>query len=544
MNKRQIWILTCVVSGLLLVICGLLVPAHLRAVDIGIVQKAGRGTPSLIQQGMTFVSRQNLGVAQLFLQAAEAEKMAGQEQLNSALTNAALQNPAWFAWGNDSSLEQLFETDSALSPAFTSVIIKQSNRRAALEMLRASPNPAVRMLLHCRELTNTVLFPPSPSASGQAFDAVVAIGGLLLAEGRLATGLGDHLALQAAAANRGESSQPLEQALMDFMLLGQRFNWDQLVAFVGRIEDAGTLHTLAEQVKSGGGQLPVLFSAVVLSGKPVAVATYIADFNLTALTDLGTGLRFGTGGLNELLRRNQLIYRTGYRYTVALSWSWRWPWLAFTLKWLAYLSSGFLLAAALYQARPPASSLERPLQVRGFHVVRESLFALGFLLVVLLLSEPSLAQDTRKEQYVFRLHVPMTGQVVPAVFPRVHPNIMNNMVLLTLLLFFVLQGLIYISCLVKLAEVRRQNVPPRMKLKLLENEDHLFDAGLYLGFVGTIMSLIFVSLGIVKFSLMAAYSSTSFGIVFVCVFKIFNLRPERRRLLLEAETMEITKSRR
>jgi hypothetical protein len=44
-----------------------------------------------------------------------------------------------------------------------------------------------------------------------------------------------------------------------------------------------------------------------------------------------------------------------------------------------------------------------------------------------------------------------------------------------------------------------------------------------------------VSLGVVQFSLMAAYSSTSFGIVFVSVFKIFNLRPLRRKLLLEAE---------
>ena len=36
---------------------------------------------------------------------------------------------------------------------------------------------------------------------------------------------------------------------------------------------------------------------------------------------------------------------------------------------------------------------------------------------------------------------------------------------------------------------------------------------------------------------MAAYSSTSFGIVFVSIFKIFNLRPLRRRLLLEAEAV-------
>jgi hypothetical protein len=90
-------------------------------------------------------------------------------------------------------------------------------------------------------------------------------------------------------------------------------------------------------------------------------------------------------------------------------------------------------------------------------------------------------------------------------------------------------------CLVKLAEIRRQRVPTRIKLKLLENEDHLFDAGLYLGFVGTIISLILVSLTLIQFSLMAAYSSTCFGIVFVVIFKIFHLRPTRRKLLLEAE---------
>ena len=108
---------------------------------------------------------------------------------------------------------------------------------------------------------------------------------------------------------------------------------------------------------------------------------------------------------------------------------------------------------------------------------------------------------------------------------------------MTLLLFFVLQALLYTACLVKLAEIRRQHVPPRIKLRLLENEDHLFDAGLYLGFVGTIISLILVSLGVIQSSLMAAYSSTSFGIIFVSVFKIFHLRPARRKLLLEGESV-------
>jgi len=200
-----------------------------------------------------------------------------------------------------------------------------------------------------------------------------------------------------------------------------------------------------------------------------------------------------------------------------------------------YLLAGFLLAAALHCARPAASALERPLQVRGFHVARESLFALGFLLVVLLLSEPFLAQESQRVEFPIRLRLPTVGSVVRAGTGGSNRSIMNQLSLLTLLLFFVLQGLIYLACLVKLAEIRRQKLPSRIKLKLLENEDHLFDAGLYLGFAGTIISLILVSLGVIQPSLMAAYSSTSFGIIFVSVFKIFHLRPARRTLLLETE---------
>jgi hypothetical protein len=167
------------------------------------------------------------------------------------------------------------------------------------------------------------------------------------------------------------------------------------------------------------------------------------------------------------------------------------------------------------------------------------LFALGFLLVVLLLSEPFLAQDSQRVEFPFRLRVPTMGSVVSAGTTGAARSIMNQLSLLTLLLFFVLQGLIYTACLFKLAEIRRQNLTSRLKLKLLENEDHLFDAGLYLGFAGTIISLIPVSLGVIQPSLMAAYSSTSFGIIFVSAFKIFNLRPLRRKLLLEAEAASV-----
>jgi hypothetical protein len=211
------------------------------------------------------------------------------------------------------------------------------------------------------------------------------------------------------------------------------------------------------------------------------------------------------------------------------------PWFALGVKWFLYLGSGFLLALAMHFGRPAVSALEQPLQVRGVHIAREVLFAVGFLLAVLVLSEPFLAQEGQNVEVPFRVRLPLGGRAMPAAVNNLNSTFMSQVNLMTLVLFFALQALVYTACLFKLAEIRRQRVTARMKIKLLENEDHLFDAGLYLGFVGTIVSFILVTMGIVKFSIMAAYSSTSFGIIFVSIFKIFNLRPLRRQYLLEAD---------
>jgi hypothetical protein len=414
-----------------------------------------------------------------------------------------------------------------------------------LGLLSASHRASVQELLQLRLSTNTVVFPPSPSASGQALDAALSICGLLLEGSHLSSSLSNAVFTMSVSANRGNSSQPLEDLLMNLVSLGQRFNWGQLVAFVSHIDDPETLRLQTNLVRNAGRQLPVLFSAVQLSSQPALVAAYAMNFSQTGLEDLGTSLSFGAGGVNELVRRNQRMDHSAYNldgflplsplFSAAIDFAWKDPSAALVGKLAFYLLAGFLLAAALHFARPKVSVLEQPLQVRGFHIAREVLFGLGFMLVVVLLSEPFLTQESQKVEFPFHLRLPTVGNAVAAGPSAIKPVFMNQLNLLTLLLFFVLQGLLYIGCLVKLAEIRRQKVPSRVKLRLLENEDHLFDAGLYLGFVGTIISLILVSLGVVKFSLMAAYSSTSFGIIFVSIFKICHLRPTRRKLVLESE---------
>ena len=550
-KMRWLCFLFCAVLGLALLACGLLVPVHLRAVDAGILASAGRNGPALLEEGKTLAGEQKLGTAQMLMQAAHLEAFPGWDRLDQLITSQTRQNPAALTWGDDVRVKNLFP---GIAPAskngtepFTDFIVRQQNRDAALAVLSHSSSPAVLELMRSRSLTRTVLLPPSSSASGQAFDAAVSVCGLLVDNGHLTADLNRRISTLAERANQGGDTRPLEEVLMDFLSLGERFNWDQLVAFVSRIPDPVTLHQLAGEARTAGTRLPVLFAAVELSGRPAAVAGYLAKFNQTGLKDLGASLAYGAAGVSELAQRGQRFYRPDWERRVtafesvdnffsrAADYGFQQPQLALAAKWLAYLLAGFFLAAAMHFARPAVSVLERPLQVRGFHLFREFLFSLGFLFVVLLLSEPFLAQESQKGGFSFRLSLPTTGGVVPAGIAGIQQTIMNPIILLTLLLFFVLQALLYISCLVKLAEIRRQQVPPRMKLRLLENEDHLFDAGLYLGFVGTIVSLILASLHFVQFSLMAAYSSTSFGIVFVVIFKIFHLRPARRKLLLEAE---------
>jgi hypothetical protein len=549
--KRWVSFTLCAVLGLLLLLCGWLIPAHLRAVEAPVLEQAGRNSTSLVGRGVNLVHTGQLGAGEILLLAALRARLPDTNDLSSALDTEGKKVPALKLWGATvPTLKPYFaKAPKATDTNFTDFVVREENRKKALEVLGASKKPGVQALLQSRALTNTTAFAPSKAPGGEAFDAAVVITGVLVDLEKISAGLSKDIESTAAHANQSGNSEGLEQILLDVLSLGQRFNWGQLTTFVDKIDDAATLHSQAELARNVGEQLPELFAAVELSGDPKSVAEYLKTFPETGLKDVTTALPYRAGGLRALLRSNHRIYTSELRQSAARTepfaslvavtadYSWRMPVFALIFKWLLYFVGAFLLAMALHVGRPPASTLEAPLQVRGFHVAREILFALGFLLVVVMVSEPFLVQPSPAAAMPFRLRIPTSGSVVQPGSTEHKTSFMDYKAkVIPMLLFFVLQGLLYISSIVKLAEIRRQRVPSRMKLRLLENEDHLFDAGLYLGFLGTIVAFIISSLGAqYHFDLMVAYSSTSFGILFVSVFKIFHLRPVRRMLLLEAE---------
>jgi len=157
-------------------------------VDGVVLQTAGRNTPFLIDGGLSLVQNHRLGAAQLFLAAARDARLAGSEKLSEAISGLADKEPALKISGSAESgrlgalltFGQVTPESNAgkLTPgatALTEFIVRSDNRTKALELLEASPNPLVQALMHFRSVTNTVLFPPASSASGQALDAAVSI---------------------------------------------------------------------------------------------------------------------------------------------------------------------------------------------------------------------------------------------------------------------------------------------------------------------------------------------------------------------------------
>ena len=167
-----------------------------------------------------------------------------------------------------------------------------------------------------------------------------------------------------------------------------------------------------------------------------------------------------------------------------------------------------------------------------------SVMTLATITLIMSLYEPFLFQESKTLEFPLHWKFPMVNGAITTTLTNELKTMIDKLTIVALVFFLVVQGIIYVIGLLKLAEIRRQTVPNKVKLDLLENEENLFDAGLYCGLGGTVLSLVLLGMGVIKPSLMAAYASTLFGIIFVALLKICHLRPLRRKLIIEAESHE------
>ncbi len=540
---RRLWLIGCLLGGVLLLGCALLVPAHFRAVDAAAVEGAGRARAgaTLAGEGLTFLSVEKVGPAKMLWRVAQAENAPKADVLARGVATFSQENPTLVALGGATPL--LEKTDlapSAKEPQpIVEILARRTAREKTLALLQTSRRPGVQQILKNRQLANTVHFPAATSSSGQAFDAAILTAGLLYQGDYFTPNFRDAFEGLAMLANRGQSSDSLELVYLDLLSLGKRLDWVSLTELIKHVNDLNTLRELAEAMRANEGASPSIYSAAVLSGNASGVAKYLTKFSETGLNDLNFALRHGRGAVELLVQNQQRIYYGGVRGKI-VGYN---PFGAFfyalvpaavashfgalLIKYALLLLAAFCIARAIGSFAPLGDRL-------GMRLAGDSVFTLALAFVIAVAIEPFLGLPSQAHPFPLRIQIPNLAAAAGIQLPPLNANLMKTMPLISLITFFSVQVLIYVWCLSRLARIRRDAVPPSMKLRLLENEDLLFDAGLYVGFVGSVLTLILMSMGIGQISMMA-YASTAFGIIFVSVLKIFHVRPLRRQLILESE---------
>ena len=266
--NRWVRFILCTVLGLLLLLCGWLLPAHLRAIEEPLLAQAGRNSTSLTGRAVSLAHIGQYSSAEMLLRAAERNNISDTNELVSALDTESKKTPIVKLWGAQPAAARNYfpRNPKATETNFTDFVVREENRAKALDMLGKSKQPAVIVLMQSRDLTNLATFAPSKSPGGEAFDAAVAITGLLVDQNHVTSGLSMDVETAAKQANLDGQPAALEQILLDVLSLGQRFDWGELTTFVGKIDGATTLHQQAELARNADAQLPDLFAAVELSG--------------------------------------------------------------------------------------------------------------------------------------------------------------------------------------------------------------------------------------------------------------------------------------
>ncbi|HMD62321.1 MAG TPA: hypothetical protein VKG78_12865 [Opitutaceae bacterium] len=529
-----------VFAGAVIAVVAWLLPVSLKSISKGLLGSAGEGTPSVAAFGRELVDSEKVGPAMFLLDVSKAVKDPQTPALQRAVDAFSSRQPALVAWGGwDPSLDPLFNLRqrSPFGPStpVLTFLIPEKARDVVRAYLANSGSLGVQAILKTRDVAVTGRFVPANRPGGQPLDALILLAGLLYQGEHLSPTLQREVrALAEAAAARGELGE-LEGFYMDLLSLGRRLDWTQLGELLRRTENVRTVGEYAHLSRVAPDQLPFIYSAALLSNSADRVAYYLIRYGIAGSEDLRLALADGQGAVDLLLQRAVPVNRSpGPAMGAASALVLVHPRLMLALKYAGYILGLFLLLRGLdiWVVSPAGGPSAGPQQ----HV-RAGMLAVVMSALFIVATEPFLLKAAPPSEYRLRLALPMLANTAtpPPSAPTSTPVIMETSTLVSIGVFAALQVGMYMACLRKIQEIERQDCPPLLKLRLMENEENLFDSGLYVGMMGTAAALVLQVLGVIEPNLLAAYSSNLFGIICVALVKIRHVRGYRRRLIMEGQ---------
>lgn len=492
----------------------------------------------LVEGAIRTAQQQRVGLSTRLNEAATALGLPGTNDVATALASIPNRAPESIALGGPDPavaalLPPLAELTATNQVSAFDVFLPAASRAKLRARLGESRSPGVQVLLKTLDLP-TQQFVPANQPGGQPFEAVVLLTATLYERERFSPTMARTLRELAEQApdNRG-AQQRLEELYLNLLSLSRRLDWSSLAELARIVPDISTFEQFAAAVRANPSDLPLLYSSALLSGDAAGVTRQLNEFGDVGRRGLSQGLRDGAGAVRLLgsegrpllpgLACPDVLAQAVQRAPAA------WAFGRSALFLVAAILGGLSLRAFSRIGLPESASAHSE-GTGSLYLV--AAFLGGFFMIA---SEPLPSRRSKTPPPKFYLDsAALTKSTAVANSSHPQKNIMEPTTLVTLLIFGVIQLVVYVICIRKISEITRLPDPPSVRLKLLENEENLFDAGLYVGIAGTAAALVMQVLQLVEANLLAAYSSNLMGIISVAVIKIGHVRQARRRLILES----------
>lgn len=525
-------------AGVLLLVGAWMVPVNIGSITPSVLKQAGRETPSVAVFGKQILDSEKLGPAQLVLAAARLVDDPKAPMLDRSIRDVITRRPEWAAWGGwDPFLAPLFNlkenTGRTESTSVLTFFIATKARQGLLTYLSNSRSLGVQAVLQTREIDHTTQFVPAKRPGGQALDAVILLTALLYQGEHLSSPLQRELRGLAETAATAKQMGELEVFYVDLLSLGKRLDWVQLCELLRTTDSIKTVGEYAHLARLAPDNLPLIYTAALFSDSADRVASYLIKYGKTGLEDLRFSLALGQGAVRQLM-----LFQTPINHKAGPSLGWvtelalLYPRVTLAVKYLGFLLGAFSLFRGLQRELiEPRTGHASPLRVQS------SILAVLTAFLLVLATEPFLLKAAPPSEFRLKFVIPIlsnTADAKPQTTPPSAPT-MDSKIIGSIIFFAALQVCMYLFCLRKIREISRSNISPLVKLRLMENEENLFDGGLYIGIGGTAMALVLQVLDLVPANLLAAYSSNLFGITCVALVKIRHVRPYKRQLILASQ---------
>ncbi len=541
--------------GALIIGFGWVVPSRFKSVPFEIVREAGQAGQALSDQGRSLLLDGNYGAAGLVADAARELKEAKASLLASQVSMELEANPQLARWGAwdpflETALKAVPLEEYSSEPGALGILLAKPCRTPVSELLANSRNPLVRDLLATGEFTTYRRLFPVSSTSGRPLEVTLLGLGLLAQGDHFNDSLRNDLRGLILDAKATGSIGQLEDFYLDTLSLMRVFDWGQLKEIFSRLQSLDDLKRLRFLLHRKSEQRALVYSMALNARDLSELFSYLETYGDVGFERLQSALAVGVSGYQLVLREQlpletEALEGTGSfisKLQTALSpFSLKNPQLSLSAKYGSFFLGSFiaLWGISLF------GRFYRETISPTLALTQRFFGATASVLIFAVLSEPFLSAAGAFEGYNFSFVMPVLAQVDGElqIVETTPTTSMEPATLLSIAFFFLLQSLVFLICMLKVREIEKRELDPLVKLKLMENEENLFDAGLYVGIAGTCISLVMQVIGIVEANLLAAYSSNLFGILCVAIVKIRLVRPYKTRLIMAGEEQIVSLSR-